>query len=172
MNSQEYADLVDDLARQYVCENKSVQKLVAKAVMAHTPTAVLANSMLEPTEDQLLEVVELYNPYAAENLGDELRPRYTAICKLYHDVNNSVARYREERLVPVSFRILESISGRYLTWIEADPNCDDVVNDEMAEFKSLDDATQAVKNYANVMNSVQAPASAQITGFNRYHERI
>lgn len=171
MNADEYASLVAEIARLHVCENKPVHKTVAKAVIKFTPMAVLANSMREPSEEELLDVVEQHNPFAVEDLSDELRARYTAICKLHLDVKAAINVYREERHMPVSFRILEA-SGRYLAWGEADPSCNAADDDKMAEFDNKPAAEEAAQNYRFVMESVRAPVSVEVAAFNRYHERI
>ena len=172
MNAEEYASLVAEIARLHVCENKPIHKTVAKAVIKFTPMAVLAHSMREPTEEELLDVVEQHNPFAVEDLTDELRARYTAICKLTLDVNSAISQYREQRLLPVSYRILETTSGRYLTWAEADPNCDAKDDDKMAEYKDQKEAQQAADVYQCVMQSIAAKGLVEVAAFNRYHERI
>lgn len=172
MDANEYASLVAEIARLHVCENKPVHKTVAKAVIKFTPMAVLANSMREPTEDELLEVVEQHNPFAVEDLSDELRARYTAICKLQLDVTTAICKYREERLLPVSWRILETSASRYLTMGEAVPECKSSDDDKMAEFHVEDEAHQAAESYTLVMESVGVPVEVEIAVFNRYHERI
>ena len=172
MTPEEYASLVAEIARLHVCENKPIHKTVAKAVIKFTPMAVLANSLREPTEEELLDVVEQHNPFAVEDLSDELRARYTAICKLHLDVKSAISQYREERMLPVSYRILETISSRYLTWVEADPDCDAGDDDKMAEFANKGKAQEAADNYGRVMESVLAPAAVEVAAFNRYHERI
>lgn len=172
MNAAEYASLVAEIARLHVCENKPIHKNVAKAVIHHSPMAVLANSMREPTEDELLDVVEKHNPFAVEDLTDELRSRYTAICKLTLDVNASIKQYREERMLPVSYRILETASSRYLTWGEADPDCDAKDDDKMAEYARRNEAEEAAETYRLVMQALAAPSDVEVAAFNRYHERI
>jgi hypothetical protein len=172
MKAEEYTDLVSSIARSHVCENKPIHKAVAKAVIKLTPMAVLANSMREPTEDELLEVVEQHNPFAVENLSEELRTRYTAVCKLTLDVNASVKVFREERLRPVSYRILESSQSRYLTWAESDPDCDSTDDDKMAEYKDRETAEQHAKMYQAVMQSLDVQTEVEVVSFNRYHERI
>ena len=172
MTSTEYGNIVTEIARQHVCENKPISKIIAKIVIRHTPMAILANSLREPTEDELLDVVEQHNPFAVEDLSDDLRARYTAICKLHLDVQTAITQYRSERLVPSTYRILETKSGRYLTWIEANPDCDDPDDDKMAEFTHSFAAQEAAENYSRVMESLRANVTVEVVAFNRYHERI
>ena len=172
MDAKEYASLVAEIARQHVCENKPTHKAVVRAVMKHSPMAVLTHSFREPTEDELLEIVERHNPFAAEDLSDELRSRYTAICKLHLDVVEAVKLYREDRFVPSFYRLLDASTSRYLTWAEADPNCDDKLDDKMAEFTSLEDAHKAIADYCRVMSSLAAEPHVELISLNRYHERI
>ncbi len=174
MTSTEYANLVAEIARQYVSENKPLHRTLARIAIKSTPMAILANSLREPTEDQLLEVIERYNPFAAvdEDITDELRTRYTAICKLQLDVNDAIVKYREERLLPITYRILDLSTGKYLTWAEADPNLEVADDDVMAEYTSREEAETAAETYARVMNSIQASTELEVVVFNRYHERI
>lgn len=172
MTPAEYNTIVAEVARQHVSENKPIHKAIAKIVIKHTPMAILANSLREPTEDELLDVVEQHNPFAVEDLSDDLRARYTAICKLHLDVKSAVSQYRSERLVPASYRILESKSGRYLTWVEANPDCEAHDDDKMAEFTHKFAAHDAAENYSRVMESVGANVAVEVAAFNRYHERI
>lgn len=172
MDSEEYKILVAEISRLHVCEKKNVSKTVAKAVIKFTPMAVLANSMREPTEEELLEVVEQHNPFAVEDLSDELRARYTAICKLTLDVTTAIGKYREERMWPVYWRILETTASRYLTMGEAVPHCAIADDDKMAEFHNEDDAHEAAESYTLIMEAVAVPVAVEIAVFNRYHERI
>lgn len=170
MQAEEYASLVAEIARLHVCENKPVHKMVARAVMKHSPMAVLANSLREPTEDELLEVVEKHNPFAVDDLTDELRSRYTAFCKLHIDVEAAISQYRQDRFAPVSYRVLEG--NRYLTWLEADPNCVTADDDKMAEYDSRNEAAAAAEVYGSVMSSIGGTTTVEVAAFNRYHERI
>lgn len=170
MDAAEYAAMVGSIARLHVAENKPISKVIAKTVMRITPLAVLANSMREPTEEQLLEVVEQHNPFAVEDLSEDLRARYTAIAKLHLDVDTAITQYREERMMPASFRVLDG--DRYLTWAEADPECETADDDKMAEFTDREAADNAAFNYAGVMEAVGSEREVAVAVFNRYHERI
>ena len=172
MNAEEYQKVVAELARLHVAEGKPLNKIVAKTVMVIKPMTVLAHSLREPTEEQLYETAQAHNPFAGEDMTDELHNRYNAICKLQLDVEAAVKSYREERHHPITFRLLEVGSNRYLTWMEADPDCDDKDNNKMAEFTGSDTAELMANAYNTVMYSIGLPSRAVVASFNRYHERI
>lgn len=171
MNSEQYAKLVSEIARQHVCENKSYQKTVMKIVVSHTPATIFANSHREPTEDELLETIERHNPFAVDEINEEIRYRYLAVCKLELDVVDAIKAYRNERKVPSHYRILED-STRYLTWFEAAPDVEGKKDDEMAEFKTESEANQAAELYQEVMSEVGVSHEVSVIPFNRFHERI
>lgn len=170
-NAEEYQRAVAELARLHVVENKSLHKMVSKVAVAHT-TAILAHSFREPTEDQLYETAHAHNPFAGDDLTQELRGRYTAVCKLQLDVEAAVKSYREERHHPATFRLLELVGKRYLTWMEADPDCEDDLNDKMAELTAFGDAERMASAYNSVMSRISSDSKTVIVAFNRYHERI
>jgi hypothetical protein len=171
MNSEQYGKMVAEIARLYVCENKSYLKTAVKTVINLTPAVIFANSPREPTEDELLETVERHNPFAVEDMSEELRYRYLAVCKLELDIADAVKAYRVERAVISHYRLLED-QTRYLTWLEAAPEIEGKKDDEMAEFNQLNEAEEVAHCYTSVMSAVGIRHDVEVVGFNRFHERI
>ena len=171
MDSEKYANVVSEIARQYVCENKSYQKAVIKTVMSLTPTVIFTYSHREPTEDQFIDTLERHNPFAVDDISEEIRTRYTAVCKLELDVLEAIQAYRSQRSVPTHYRLLEDAT-RYLTWIEAAPELDGKKNDEMAEFHDPEEAAEMAHCYCSSMSAVGIRHEVLVVAFNRFHERI
>jgi hypothetical protein len=170
MNSEEYQKLVFEMAKDAVLkENKLYHKNVAKIVIKN-PFAVLDNSLREPSEEELLEVVEQHNPFAVENLTEDLRLRYTAICKLQLDVRDAILAYQKERPNPFLYRILEIPKSHYLTWDEVDPHCFE--SEETADFFSSEEAKMYAESYAAAMASIRIFVKTKIVAFNRYNEEL